>query len=71
MKIFVAYLAITVVLPIAFGIIGSISGIYALWYVWRIINFVRFFAHPVALVHTHDMTCRLNPQLGQPIFFKH
>ena len=68
-KIFIAYLVVTVVIPVAFGIIGSITGIYQLWWIMRLANVFRL-AHIASAIHTHDATVKLNPQLGQPIFFK-
>jgi len=69
-KIFVAYLVIMIGVPVLFGILGSITGVYQLGYVWSLFNLLRLIAHPLSLFHTHDTACKLNPQLGSPILFK-
>jgi hypothetical protein len=68
-KIFIAYIVVTLVIPMVFGIIGSVTGIYQLWWIMRLANVFRL-AHIASAIHTHDATVKLNPQLGQPIFFK-
>lgn len=69
-KIFVAYLVVMIFLPVAISIVSSITGIYALGYLGYAFHLLRLVIHPGAAIHSHDCTVKLNPQLGQPIFFK-
>jgi hypothetical protein len=69
-KIFVAYLVLTIAIPITIGVVGGVLGIYGLWSIWRLAYLARLLLHPLAMVHTHDATVKLYPHLGQPILFK-
>ena len=68
-KIFVGYLVLGVVLPIAVSLVASLTGIYQIGYISYPLYLVRL-AHILSLIHTHDCTVKLNPALGAPIFFK-
>ncbi len=68
-KIFVGYIAAAWILPIVIGVMASVTHIYALDYLRYPFWFFRLVPF-VALIHTHDLTVKLNPALGQPIFFK-
>jgi len=69
-KIFVAYLAIMIFLPVAINIVSRVTGIYAIGYLGYAFHLLRLIIHPGAAIYTHDCTVKLNPQLGQPLFFK-
>ncbi len=69
-KIFIGYLVITIAIPIAVGVMGGLLGLYGLWSIWRLAYLVRLLIHPLAMLHTHDATVKLRPELGQPILFK-
>lgn len=62
-KIFIAYLVVTIAMPIAFGLGG-------LWFIWQLTYLIRLLVHPLAMIHTHDATVKAFPNLGQPILFK-
>lgn len=65
-KIFVGYVAL-VFGSIIFGILLSIVG---LGFLWSILSLALMVAPIGSLIHTHDMTVKAYPHLGQPIFFK-
>ena len=69
-KIFVAYLVVMIFLPVAISIVSSVTGIYAIGYLGYAFHLLRLVVHPGAAIHTHDCTVKLNPALGQPLFFK-
>jgi hypothetical protein len=69
-KIFVGYLVLTVALPVAVGVVGSVVGMYGLWSIWQLAYLARLIIHPLAMIHTHDATVKIAPQLGQPLVFK-
>lgn len=65
-KIFVGYIAL-VFGSIVFGVILSIIG---LGFIWSILSLAIMAAPIASLIHTHDLTVKAYPHLGQPIFFK-
>ncbi len=68
-KIFVGYLILGLVVPIVLSVVISITHVYQLGYINYPLYLVRL-AHIISLIHTHDCTVKINPALGQPIFFK-
>ncbi|HWL88336.1 MAG TPA: hypothetical protein VNO21_21175, partial [Polyangiaceae bacterium] len=69
-KIFVAWLVLSVAGGILLVVLQSILGYALTSLLWKLFELAQFLAHPVSAIHTHDMACKLNPQLGQPILFK-
>lgn len=65
-KIFVGYVA-CVFGSIVFGIVTAIIGV---GFVASLPGFLFPLASVASLIHTHDVTVKAYPHLGQPIFFK-
>lgn len=69
-RLFVAYIIATWVVPIAITVVERITEIYALGYIGYPFHLIRLLFHVGGMIWTHDTACRLNPSLGSPIFFK-
>ena len=65
-KIFVGYVACVFGL-VLFGIVTAIIGV---GFVASLPGFLFPLASVASLIHTHDVTVKAYPHLGQPIFFK-
>jgi hypothetical protein len=69
-KIFVGYIACMWALPVAVGVIASITGVYSLGYIGYPFRLIGLAFMIGSMIYTHDTACKLNPRLGTPIFFK-
>lgn len=69
-KIFVAYIVAMWALPIMLSVMANITGVYALGYLGYPFRLLGIVFHVGSMLYTHDMACKMNPQLGAPIVFK-
>jgi hypothetical protein len=69
-KIFVAYIVAMWAVPIGLSVIANVTGVYALGYLGYPFRLLGLVFHIGSMLYTHDMACKMNPQLGAPIIFK-
>jgi hypothetical protein len=69
-KIFVGYLVASIGLGVLV-VVSNIIGIYGVGYAFSSVNgILQLLARIGAVLHTHDTTVKVYPNLGQPIVFK-